>query len=137
MSLKTQILAILVNIALLAIIIYLLYKRRLREEYSLIWLVGVFTLLILSIFRGLLIQIANILGIDYAPSLLFAVSGLFLLMIMISFAVSITSLVRKNRDLAQRIALLEWHMKQNGLEVGKELQRENQPIEKSADLDQE
>ena len=137
MSSKIQILAILVNLALLAIIFILLYKRQLREEYSLIWLLGVFTLLVLSIFRGLLIQIANFLGISYAPSLLFAVSGIFLLMIMLSFAVSITSLVRRNRDLAQRIALLEWHIKQNQLEVREEFQEESTLVMESVDLDQE
>jgi hypothetical protein len=137
LSLKIQILAILVNLALLAIIFFLLYKRQLREEYSLIWLLGVFTLLVLSIFRGFLIQIANFLGISYAPSLLFAVSGIFLLMIMLSFAVSITSLVRRNRDLAQRIALLEWYIKQNQLEVGEEFQEESTLVMESVDLDQE
>jgi Mn2+/Fe2+ NRAMP family transporter len=93
----------------------MLYKRHLREGYSLIWLLGVFTLLVLSVFRGLLTRMADFLGISYAPSLLFAVSLIFITMIMLSFAVSITNLVRRNRDLAQKLALLEWYIQQLSL----------------------
>lgn len=136
MSFNVQIIAILVNLTLLAIILFLLYKRRLREEYSLIWLGGVFSLLGLSIFRGVLISAASILGISYAPSLLFAVSGLFLLMIMLSFAVSITNLVRRSRDLAQRLALLEWYINQLQVERGVKKDGERKSIIENAEPDQ-
>ena len=116
MPTKVQILAILINIILLAIILYMLYKRHIREGYSLIWLLGVFTLLGLSIFRGMLTRAADFLGIGYAPTLLFAVSLVFMITIMLSFAASITNLVRKNRDLAQEMALLKWYIQQLRLE---------------------
>ena len=116
MQFKTQLLAVLISLTLLTVILLLVYKRRLREEYSLLWLLGASVLLGLSIFRGVLTGVAGFLGIDYAPSLLFAVSALFGLIIMLSHAVVITSLVRRNRDLAQKMALLEWHIDQ--LELG-------------------
>ena len=101
-----------------------------------IWLLGVFILLGLSIFKGVLSRIADILGVSYAPSLLFAFSALFLLMIMLSFAVSITSLVRRNRDLAQRLALLEWYVKQLQRENRSEDRRNTSPANEEPDPDQ-
>ena len=117
MQLKVQLLAVLISLTLLAVILLLVYKRRLREEYSLLWLLGASTLLGLSIFRGLLTRVANFLGVDYPPSLLFSVSALFGLIIMLSHALIITTLVRRNRDLAQKVALLEWHIEQIKLEI--------------------
>jgi hypothetical protein len=113
---RTQLLGIFISLLFLAVVLLLVYKRRLREEYSLLWLLGLVVLLGLSIFRGILAGAAGMLGIGYAPSLLFTVSALFGLIIMLSHAVVITTLVCRNRDLAQKIALLEWHVDQ--LELG-------------------
>ena len=112
MQLVVQIAVIIFNLALLSFILILLFKRHLREEFSLIWLLGILVVLWLSISKGALARIAEFLGVSYPPSILFALTGLFFILILLSFAVSITSLVRNNRDLAQRIALLEWHIKQ-------------------------
>ena len=112
MQLKVQILAILISLAILTVIMVLVYKRRLREEYSLLWLLAGITLLGLSLFRGVVTRVASFLQVGYAPSFLFAVGALFALVIMVSHAVAITTLARRNRDLAQKLAILEWRIEQ-------------------------
>lgn len=131
MQLRVQILAILTSLAILTIILVLVYKRRLREEYSLLWLLAAITLLVLSLFRGALTRVAGFLQVSYAPSLLFAVSAVLGLMIMLSHAVAITTLVRRNRDIAQKLAVLEWRLEQLRAGTGEEPDREGEPVMKS------
>jgi len=110
MQLRIQILAVASSLAMLLVILRLTYQRRLREEYSLLWLLAASSLLVLSIFGGVLTGVARFLGIVYAPSLLFAVGVLFVLLILLSQTAAISGLARRNRDLAQRVAILEWHL---------------------------
>ncbi len=97
--------------SLLIITLELVRKSRLREEYSLLWLVGAAVVFLLSVFRKSLTALARLLGIVYAPSLLFAIGFLFTLVILISQSVVISALASKNRDLAQRLAILEWELR--------------------------
>jgi hypothetical protein len=88
-------------------------------------------LFLLSLFRGVLTGIAGFLGIAYAPSLLFALSGLFAIMIILSQAVAITTLARRNRDLAQKIALLEWHLEHIQEEIKNKSLNDRELIDKN------
>lgn len=117
--------AILISLAILTVILVLVYKQRLREEYSLLWLLAGITLLGLSLFRGVVTRVASFLQIGYAPSFLFAVGALFGLGIMVSHAVAITTLARRNRDLAQKLAILEWRIEQPRAEKREEADRDD------------
>lgn len=130
MQLKVQILAILISLAILSIILVLVYRRRLREEYSLLWLLAGSTLLGLSLFGGVVTRVASFLQITYTPSLLFAVGALFGLTIMLSHAVAITTMARRNRDQAQKLAILEWHLDQLRAEVYKKAAGDNEPLKR-------
>ncbi len=122
---------ILISLAILTVILVLVYKRRLREEYSLLWLLAGITLLGLSLFRGMVTRVASLLQIGYAPSFLFAVGVLFGLVIMLSHAVATTTLARRNRDLAQKVAILEWRIEQLRAEKREEADRDDKkPIGK-------
>lgn len=110
MHFRVQIVAILTSLAMLIVIVRLVYHRQVREEYALLWLLAGGTILGLSVFGGTLTRVAAFIGIGYAPSLLFAVGGLFFLLIVLSQTVAISSLARKNHDLAQKVAILEWHL---------------------------
>jgi len=109
---------------MLVVVLRLIYQRRLREEYSLLWLLAASSILGLSVFEGLLTKVARFLQIGYAPSLLFAMGELFALLILLSQAVAISSLAGKNRDLAQKVAILEWHLEQLGAGKKEEADRE-------------
>jgi len=124
MQLGVQILAVLTSLAMLVVVLRLIYQRRLREEYSLLWLLAASSILGLSVFEGLLTKVARFLQIGYAPSLLFAMGELFALLILLSQAVAISSLAGKNRDLAQKVAILEWHLEQLGAGKKEEADRE-------------
>ena len=70
-SYRLQIIAITIAVIFMFFIFRLIAKGKLREEYSFIWIVCTFLLLLFSIWRNGLDFIAKLLGIFYAPSLIF------------------------------------------------------------------
>ncbi len=105
-----KLLAIIGSIALLFIVVELIRRGRLKERYSLLWLLAGSLLLIFSSSRYILEYVSHLFGIFYPPSLLFLVAFLFLLLITLHFSVVISGLSEKNKQLAQEIALLRQQM---------------------------
>ncbi len=105
-----QAIAIVASLAFLALIVNLVRKRRLAEEYSLLWLLVGIAFVAISVFRGLIEQIARLLGIFYAPSAIFLIAIFFIVWLLLRFSLIVSDLARKNRVLAQEIALLRLEM---------------------------
>ena len=102
-----KILAILGSGTVLVVVVELIRRGRLKERYSLLWLLAGGVLLVFSSSRALLEYISHLLGVYYPPSLLFLLAFLFLLLITLHFSVVISGLTEKNKQLAQEIALLK------------------------------
>jgi hypothetical protein len=102
-----QIVAVLGSLALLVIIVNLVRRRRLAEEYSLLWLLVGLGFVAISVFRGLIEQIARVLGIYYAPSAIFLIAILFIVWLLLRFSLIVSDLAERNRALTQEIALLK------------------------------
>ena len=107
-----QIVAILFNISLFVFVIELIRRNRLKEKYSILWLASVAIMLILSIWRDLLHKSAKLLGIADPPNLLFIVGFIFLLIIVLHFSTVVSKESETTKTLAQKIALLEFKLKQ-------------------------
>lgn len=104
---RVETVAILGSAALLLVVLELVRSRRLREQYSLLWLCTALVLLVLSMSRGLLDRLAKAIGIHYPPSALFLVGFGFGLVILLHFSVVHSRLSRQVKTLAQEIALLK------------------------------
>jgi hypothetical protein len=100
------------SILALAFIIELVRQRRLKEEYSLLWLATAAVLLILSVSRPLLDVMASMVGIFYPPSALFLVAMVFVMFILLHFSTVVTRLAQENKETAQQLALLRWQLEQ-------------------------
>lgn len=94
------------SVGALLLVLELVRRRHLREEYALLWLATGVVLLLLSLSRPLLDTLAALTGIFYPPSALFLVALLFVLTILLHFSVVLTRLSQQNRELAQQLALL-------------------------------
>ena len=105
-----QIFSIFLSVLFMSVVLFLVYKRRLREEYSLLWLMSGISLVVISLCPSLLSFVAKQLNISYPPSLIFVIAILFLIIIVLSQAVSITTVIQRDRDLAQKTAILEWRL---------------------------
>ena len=96
------------SVLLLLVVLELIRSRRLREQYALLWLVTGVVLLVLSAWRQGLNTIARVVGVrTYPPAVLFAVAGLFFLLVLLHYSTVISRLADQNMTLAQRVALLE------------------------------
>ena len=104
---RVTVLSIVVSSALLLYILEMVRRRKLREEYSILWLAGSVVILVLSLKQDWLIGIALAAGIAYPPSFLFLVGILFILLILIHFSIAISKLHQMNKKMAQEIALMK------------------------------
>ena len=107
MPVRTQIVAVVGSLLLLVIIMYLIRKERLKEGYSILWLLVGIAMVIFSVFAGLLDQLAHLVGIAYAPAVLFLilVAGLFVL--ALHFSLLLSRYDKRIRRLAQEHAILK------------------------------
>jgi hypothetical protein len=112
MSTRAQIIGIVAAIALLVLVVEFVRRRRLRIGYSLLWLLTGLTMLGLVLFQGIMVFMADLLGIKAPVSLLFTAGILFSLLILLGNGITLTTLWRQNKDLAQDQALLEWRLGQ-------------------------
>lgn len=113
------------SVGALLLVLELVRRRRLREEYALLWLATGVALLLLSLSRPLLDVLAALVGIYYPPNALFLVALLFVLAILMHFSIVITRLTQENRELARQLALLR-HEQEQGRSAGEEAQHHEQ-----------
>lgn len=107
---QVEIIAILGTIFLLGLILEMVRRRQVAENYALLWLLTAVALFILSLWRELLDVFAAVMGIFYPPAALFVIGFGFFLLIMLQFSVIITHLSRKNKELAQQVGILNWKL---------------------------
>jgi len=98
------------SLLLIALVLTSVRRAHIRVEYSVSWLVASLAILVLSRSRGLLVAIAAKLGIDYPPLALMLLAGCVFVVIFYRFSVIISKLKDDNIALAQRVAILEYHL---------------------------
>ncbi|HNS52194.1 MAG TPA: DUF2304 domain-containing protein [Anaerolineae bacterium] len=104
---RPQILIVISAVLLLAFVLEQVRRRRLREEYSWIWLLTAAGYLLVALVPGLIEWVSGAIG-SVRPTSVFAFLGLvFLFLISIQFSVQISRLTEQNKDLAQQIAILD------------------------------
>lgn len=109
--LKIQYIAIAASILLLFFVLYLIRKKSIKEEYSLLWLFFSIVFIVFSIWREGLDYFAKLIGVAYAPAALFFIFLLAILMILIEFSIIISKLSDKIKNLAQEIGILRMEIR--------------------------
>lgn len=105
LSQRVEVIALAVVVC--ALIFELVRRKRLMERYAILWLVAGVTVLVLGLWQGLLTTLSHAVGIYYPPSALFAVTFLFVLVMLVHFSMTVSRLSDQNKVLAQRLALLQ------------------------------
>ena len=113
MLIKIQIIVGMLSVILLFTTFELIRKKRLREEYAILWLFTGIVVLVFSLWPAFFLSqfFAKISGIFYLSAVVL-ISFFFLLLIVFHFSVVISKLTGQNKDLAQRYALLEMEFKE-------------------------
>lgn len=106
-SYRLQIIAIVIALIFMFFIFRLIAKGKLREEYSFIWIVCTALLLLFAVWRDGLDVIAKLLGIYYAPSLIFLGAIFAIVVFLVHLSVVNSKQHKQIKDLAQEMALLK------------------------------
>lgn len=84
----------------------LIVRGKLREEYSIIWIVCTILLIVFSIWRHGLEQISALVGVFYPPSLVFLAALSAILVFLVHLSVVISKLQNQIKDLTHEIAYM-------------------------------
>lgn len=105
MDIRTRIIAIVGSIMMLVFVLELVRRRRLKEEYSVLWTITAVTLLVMSVWFGLLLKLTHAIGAVQPASTLFFVALIFVVVMLLHFSVRISHLERNHTTLVQELGL--------------------------------
>jgi len=106
MPLSQKIFALLICCFVFVVTINLVRKRKLREEYSVLWLVTSLLMFVLVIRYEWLVGLTAFIGAGLPTTTLFICSIIFLMLIAVQFSIKISHLTGQVKDLAQENALI-------------------------------
>lgn len=106
MPVSQKIFALLICCFVFVVTINLVRKRKLREEYSVLWLVTSLLMFILVIRYDWLVTLTVFIGAGLPTTTLFICSIVFLMLIAVQFSIKISALTEQVKNLAQENALL-------------------------------
>jgi hypothetical protein len=102
-----RVFAVAASLGTFAVIIELVRRRKLREEYAFLWVVTSAGMIVLSAWYGLIERITRLIGAVTVTTTLFVFALLFLLLISVHFTTVLSRLTVQVRRLAQELAILQ------------------------------
>lgn len=109
---RIQVLAIIGSILFLIFIIELIRKRKIKEEYGLLWIFFGVVFIIISLWRQGLEVLSHLLGIFYAPAAFLLILIVAMLLILIQYSLVISRLSEHYKALNQQIGILRLELKE-------------------------
>lgn len=119
MPIRQKIFALVAAIALCIFIVEMVRRRKLREEYSWLWLLTGFGVIVLALWYDLLVFITDMIGAVLPTTTIFIFGLLFLLLIALHYSVKISALTDQVRKLAQHLAILQTEIDEQRIGSGK------------------
>lgn len=107
MLFQQKVFAILASISIMVLVVELVRRRKLREEYSWLWLITGALIILLVVFYDLLIFITHLIGAIAPTTTLFIFGLLFLMLISLHYSMQITKLSLQIKEMAQQLTLLK------------------------------
>jgi hypothetical protein len=104
--------AIFTSAATLLAILELVRRRKLKEEYSWLWILTTVGMLGLSTFYGLIERLSRLIGAVTVTTTLFIFGLLFLLMLSVHFSTVLSRVTQQVRRLTQEMAILSAELEQ-------------------------
>ena len=98
--------AIVLAVVMLVVVIELVRKRKLREEYAFLWIGTAVVLTVLALWTDVLAWLMVLLDAQTQASTLFFGALMFLMLVALQFSVRLTKLTFRNKALSQQMSLL-------------------------------
>jgi hypothetical protein len=106
MPLTRRLVPLVMAIIVILAAIELIRRRKLREEYAMLWLTASVALLVFAIFPGIVLWLQNTLQVNYLTIIVLS-CFLFLAMILMHMATIISRQAEQIRRVAEQIALMD------------------------------
>jgi hypothetical protein len=106
MDIRIRILTIGGAAIVLMMVVELVRRRKLKEEYSVLWVFTAVATLLVSVWFSLLQNVTDAIGAISPASTLFFFGLLFCLVLLLHFSVRISSLERRLTSLVQEVGLM-------------------------------
>ena len=121
---RIQILAIIGSLGIFLFVVELIRKKRIKEEYSLLWLFFGAIFVLLSVWRRGLDEFSELIGVAYPPAALFLLLLMAVFMILIQFSIIISKQSESIKKMAQEIGLIKIDLEK----AKKDIQKQNNKI---------
>ena len=102
-----RVFAIVTSIVTFLVVMELIRRRRLREEYAFLWVLTTVGMMLLATWYGLIEWITRVIGAIAVTTTLFLFALMFLLLISVHFTTVISRLTVQVRRLTQELAILQ------------------------------
>ncbi|MEJ2472071.1 MAG: DUF2304 domain-containing protein [Desulfuromonadales bacterium] len=106
MTAQQQTFALIVSALVFIVVVDLVRRRRLREEYSVLWLATSVIMFILVLRYEWLVNLTALIGAGLPTTTLFLFSIIFLMLVSVQFCIKISRLTEQVKDLCQENALM-------------------------------
>ena len=108
MTLRVQVLMVVVLIVVLFLILNMVRERKMELKYVLAWLIGDIALLIFTLVPDSMGMVARFIGIQTPMNMIFFLGFIFSLIIIFTLTVALSRVTARVRKLAQKMALEEF-----------------------------
>ncbi len=107
MTITQKTFALIISAIIFFVTVEMVRRRKLREEYSVLWLATSIIMFVLVLKYDWLVYLTNLIGAVLPTTTLFIGSIMFLMLIAIQFSIKLSSLSDHVKNLAQENALLK------------------------------
>jgi hypothetical protein len=107
MPIQQQIFALIISALVFIVVVDMVRRRRLREEYSVLWLATSVVMFVLVFRYEWLIALTNLIGAGLPTTTLFLFSIIFLMLLSVQFCIKISRLTDQVKNLSQDNALMK------------------------------
>jgi len=122
-----SIFVLIVAILVALTVVFYVRRWRLKEQYSLLWLVLAVGMVVSTAAPGLVEWFAGQLNVFYAPAILFFLALAVVAMMLFHYSLEISRLSDQNRELAQELGLLRARLEEPPPGGAREPRREDAP----------
>jgi hypothetical protein len=107
MTRHQRICALIIGVGIFVMILEMVRRRKLEEEYSFLWLIIGLGIVVLVLWQNFLEWLTHLIGAVAPTTTIFIFGLVILVLINFHFSVKITKLSRQVKELAQQIAIFK------------------------------
>ena len=106
LAFRTRVFVILLGIAVAAFVINQVRRRKIKEQYALLWIMTAVLFVLIPLLIDVVNAISYALGILYPPAFIFMIALICVILLLFQFSMSISRFSEQLKVLIQDIALL-------------------------------